>query len=139
MVTSTVTTFAHILWCYILVYVMDLDIIGASLATSFTYFLQFTMITVLCMKTKSLKKSFFFPTKETFKELGAYIKLAIPSTLMLIFDWWSFELLAILAGYISVAVTGAHIIILNVYYFFVMFCLGTHIAACVQVGRSIGQ
>ena len=58
---------------------------------------------------------------------------------MLCFDWWSFEILAVLAGYISVEVTGAHIIILNIYYFFVMFCLGTHISACVHVGRSMGQ
>jgi MATE family multidrug resistance protein len=131
MVTSTLTTVGHLIWCYILVKVLDLDILGASIATSITYFTQLLMITIYCMKTKSLKKSFFFPTKETFTALGAYIRLAIPSTLMLVFDWWSFEVLAVLAGYISVAVTGAHIIILNLYYFFVMFCLGTHIAACV--------
>lgn len=96
------------------------------------------MITILCLTSSSLSGSFFFVTKEDFKGLGEYLKLAIPSTLMLIFDWWSFEVLAVFAGYVSIEVTGAHIIILNVYYFFVMFCLGTHIAACVQVGRSMG-
>lgn len=91
------------------------------------------------MRAKRLRKSFFLPNKETFKNLSDYVRLAIPSTLMLIFDWWSFEILAVMAGSISVEVTGAHIIILNVYYLFCMFCLGAHIAACVHVGRSMGQ
>lgn len=131
MFTSISTTFLHLGWCYLFVAYLKMDIVGASIATSITYFLQFVMITVYCSKVKELKKSFFLPTKETFRDLGEYLNLAIPSTLMLVFDWWSFEILAILAGYISVEVTGAHIIILNVYYLFVMCCLGTHIAACV--------
>lgn len=73
------------------------------------------MITILCKRSEDLKGSFFFITKEDFKDLCPYVKLAIPSTLMLIYDWWSFEILAALAGYISVEVTGAHIIIVNVF------------------------
>ena len=127
MIISIITTCLHILWCYLCVYYLAWGLVGAAIATSFTYFLQFVIMTVYCMSAKSLRTSFFFPTKETFEEIGDYLKEAIPSTCMLIFDWWSFELLAVLAGYISVVATGAHIIILNVYYLFVMFCLGTHI------------
>lgn len=91
------------------------------------------------MKSSYLKKSFFFPTKETFQEIGPYLRIAIPNTFMLIFDWWSFEILAVLAGYISVDATSAHVIILNVYYLFGMVTLGILITACVQVGKSMGE
>ena len=65
--------------------------------------------------------------------------MAIPSTLMLIFDWWAFEILAVIAGYISIEVTGAYVITANCYYFFVMFCTGTQLATCVQVGKAMGE
>lgn len=60
-----------------------------------------------CHFKEELKSSYFFPGPETFHGLGEYFKLAIPSTLLMIFDWWCFEILAIYAGFISVEATGA--------------------------------
>ena len=43
----------------------------------------------------------------------------------MIFDWWSFEILAIFAGFINVEATGAQVILLNIFY--TIFMSGTGI------------
>lgn len=138
MIVSIIATIFHLVWCYLFLAVFKMDIVGVSIATSITYFMQFLAISIYCSKSKSLRKSFFLPDKDTFKKLNDYLRLAIPSTFLLLFDWWSFELLAVFAGFISVEVTGAHIIILNAFFLFIMFPLGTLIASTVLVGKSMG-
>jgi MATE family multidrug resistance protein len=141
MVTSIVTTVLHLLWCSLLVNYWQLDIIGTSIATFITYTLNFLIITIFCLKTKdsNIRTSFFWFTKETFHKLGEYLKIGLPSATMVCLDWWSFEVLALMAGLISVDVTGAHVIVLNVFFVFVMFPLGAHIACSVCVGKSMGE
>lgn len=43
---------------------------------------------------------------------------------MLCLEWWSFEVLALMAGYISVEATGAHVIVLNTHVVVIMVPLG---------------
>jgi len=58
---------------------------------------------------------------------------------MLCLEWWSFEVLAIMAGYISVDATGAHVIILNTHVVVIMVPLGAQVATIVCVGTSMGE
>ena len=61
-----------------------------------------------------IKQSFFWFKKETFEDLGEYIKIGIPSCVMLCLEWWSFEVLALIAGYIDVMTIAAYVILINV-------------------------
>ena len=58
---------------------------------------------------------------------------------MLCLEWWSFEVLAFMAGYISVEATGAHVIVLNTHVVIIMVPLGAQVAAIVCVGNAIGE
>ena len=42
------------------------------------------------------------PTCDAFEGWKSYLKLAIPSVLMLCPDWWSFEIIIIMSGWIGV-------------------------------------
>ena len=50
----------------------------------------------------SIKEALFFPTLDSFKEWGSYLRLSIPATVMLCAEWWAFEILTILTGIIGV-------------------------------------
>lgn len=50
--------------------------------------------------------------------------MAIPGTLMLCLEWWTFEAMTLMAGYISVEVTAAEIILLNMCALLFMVPLG---------------
>lgn len=124
MYTMIITSFLHLVWCQILTQVWDLDVVGVSMATLITFFLNFFITTLYCRYDKEIRKSFFFPTKESFQELGDYLRIGVPSCCMLCLEWWSFEVLALMAGYISVDATGAHVIVLNTHVVVIMVPLG---------------
>jgi MATE family multidrug resistance protein len=44
-----------------------------------------------------------------FKRLKAYIDLAIPTAALLCLEWWVFEVLALLAGYLSADSLAAYV------------------------------
>ena len=46
--------------------------------------------------------------------MGIYLKVSIPSMLMLCLEMWTFDLLTLLAGYISVDVAAAEVVMINV-------------------------
>ena len=141
MVTMIITSALHFLWCYLFVFVWQWDIVGVSMATLISYFLNFAIITLYCMcqRDETVRKSFFFFTKDSFRDLKQYLAVGIPSTTMLCMEWWSFEVLAIMAGYISVAATGAHIVVLNTHVVIIMVPLGSQVAAIVTVGQAMGE
>jgi len=71
MYTMIVTSTLHFGWCYLFVFIFNWEIIGVSLATIITYFSNFALITFYCKygtKDKDIKKSFFFVTKESFRD-----------------------------------------------------------------------
>jgi MATE family multidrug resistance protein len=37
-----------------------------------------------------------------FRGLGSYVKLGIPTTIMICLDWWVWELMIIITGYLGV-------------------------------------
>ncbi len=58
---------------------------------------------------------------------------------MLCLEWWSFEVLAFMAGYISVEATAAHVVVLNTHVVIIMVPLGAQVAATVLVGQARGE
>jgi MATE family multidrug resistance protein len=73
---------------------------------------------------KSLKQSWFFPNRDSFTGLWDYLKIGVPSAALLCLEWWSFELMTLLAGYISVEAMAAQVILLNISMTFFMIPLG---------------
>ena len=113
-----ITCFSSILhfgWCYLLVFVAEMDIIGASTATIITYFTNFALITIYCKLKPELKDSFFFFTKETFHGLSDYLKIGLPSCFMFCLECWSYEILALVSVYISIYAVGTMAILINTF------------------------
>jgi len=124
MYTMIITSIMHLVWCYLFVFYIDLDVVGVAVATLITLVLNFMITSVYARRDKFLKKSFFWFSKDSFKDLNEYLNVALPSCLMLCLEWWSFEVLAFMAGYISVEATGAHVIVLNTHVVVIMLPLG---------------
>jgi Na+-driven multidrug efflux pump len=65
---------------------------------------------------KDLKDLWLFPNKECFTHLVEYLKLGIPSTLMLSLEFWAYEMITFMSGYLSVDEVGANVVVLNTLY-----------------------
>jgi len=69
-----------------------MGIVGASVGTIITYFVNTVIVTVYCALKEDLKESFFFPTRECFDDLWDYFRIGLPSSAMISLEWWSFEI-----------------------------------------------
>jgi len=139
MTAQVVCTILHFGWLYLLVTYLGMEIKGVALATFLTYFSQFIFVEIYGLFVPEVRAAMFFPTKESFREWGSYLKLSIPSTLMLCAEWWAFEVLILLAGYIGVVEQAAQILLFNMIALMFMVALGMQEATCALVGNSVGE
>ena len=101
----------HIMWCYLFVNIYGWDLRGVSLATTITYLTLAISINVYAGTLVDIREAYFLPNKETFKDIIPYLKLAIPGCLLLSAEWWMFEILTLISGYLHVDYTATYIIL----------------------------
>ncbi|KAI9006831.1 mate-domain-containing protein [Hyaloraphidium curvatum] len=70
--------------------------------------------------------------------LRTYLKLAAPAVLQVAAEWWTFEVLAVMAGLLGSAQLAAQSVLATATSFVFMFPLGTGVAATTLVGQAIG-
>ena len=67
------------------------------------------------------------------------MKIGVPGMLMLCFEWWAFELLAIFSGLIGVTELAAEVVIINIVSFIFMLPLGVSYSASALTGNFLGE
>jgi len=67
------------------------------------------------------------------------MSLGIPSAMMLCLEWWAYEVMTLMSGYIGVKEQAAQIVLMNMIAFMFMFALGLSSAASTTVGQQIGR
>lgn len=75
----------------------------------------------------------------SFQGLGVFINLALPSALMMLFEWGAFEMLTIFAGLVGVASQAAQNIIANCFGTMFMLSLGMGSAVAATMGNELGR
>uniref|UniRef100_A0A8C8HX31 Multidrug and toxin extrusion protein n=1 Tax=Oncorhynchus tshawytscha TaxID=74940 RepID=A0A8C8HX31_ONCTS len=138
MYTAAAANIANVVTNYILLYWMDLGVIGSAAANTLSqlYICSF-LFAYICWK-KLHVNTWGGWTTEALQEWGSYMKLAIPSTLMLCFEWWIYELGGFLAGMLSEVDLAAQHVVIMLAFINYMFPMGIQAAACVRVGNALG-
>ncbi|RXN08331.1 multidrug and toxin extrusion 1-like protein [Labeo rohita] len=112
MYTAVAANILNIATNYILLYSMKLGVMGSAAANSISQ-ISICLLLFAYIRWKKLHvKTWGGWSTAALQEWGSYMKLAIPSTLMLCFEWWIYEIGGFLAG--------------------------VHAAACVRVGNALG-
>ncbi|GLT35050.1 hypothetical protein SLA2020_095340 [Shorea laevis] len=98
MFCSGITALLHILFCWALVFEFGLGIKGAALAISISNWFNVLFLAIYIKFSPSCKNTWRGFTREAFHDLVSFIKLAIPSAIMICFEYWSFEMVVLLSG-----------------------------------------
>ncbi|KAL6614721.1 hypothetical protein ACP70R_036991 [Stipagrostis hirtigluma subsp. patula] len=98
LLSSVATLAIHIPLCYVLVFKTGLGYTGAGLSISISYWLNAFMLVGYIAFSDSCKETRTPPTIEAFKGVDVFLRLALPSALMICLEWWSFELLILMSG-----------------------------------------
>ncbi|XP_033983981.1 multidrug and toxin extrusion protein 1-like [Trematomus bernacchii] len=137
-VTGVVANIFNAITQYVFLYPLDLGVAGSSAANAISqYVLSVALYVYICWKGLH-KATWGGWTMECLQEWGPFVKLAIPSMLMLCLEWWMFEIGGFLAGLISEAELGAQSIVYELSVVAYMFPLGFAAAASVRVGNALG-
>lgn len=81
--SSIASLLLHIPLCWLLVFKTSLEFLGASLAISLSYWLNVIMLAAYIGYSNSCKETRSLPTIEAFRGIGLFLRLALPSALML--------------------------------------------------------
>lgn len=102
MYVQLIATAFHVLWCWLFISYLNMEVAGAAIALNISYIFSF-LLGEGYVRVIGYKKSFSpfvadFFTAETTKEWCEFLRYGAPSTAMQCFEWWAFELLAIFSG-----------------------------------------
>jgi len=136
-----VTTVLHFYWCHLFIVEYDMREKGAAAATNITYILNMIIADVwIRLKSKTdFKDMVFWYDSTVLHDLCEYLKIGVPGMLMLCFEWWAFELLAIFTGLLGVDQLATEVVIINLISFIFMLPLGISYSASALTGNYIGE
>uniref|UniRef100_A0A674MAM3 Multidrug and toxin extrusion protein n=1 Tax=Takifugu rubripes TaxID=31033 RepID=A0A674MAM3_TAKRU len=120
---------------YLLLFHLELGVAGSAAANAISQFIQALVLFIYICVMGLHKATWDGWSLECLQEWGPFVRLAIPSMLMLCLEWWLFEVGAFLAGLISEADLGAQSI---TYELTVIVPMGLSAAASVRVGNALG-
>ncbi|KAI9347474.1 mate-domain-containing protein [Pilaira anomala] len=125
---------------YTLVYLppFELGFMGAPLATSCSYWL---MLLLLVAYIKFVKGSEAWGgwTRECLTGWWPFLKISIPSLLMITAEWWAFELSSLAASYLSTNDLAAQSILLTSASALYTIPFGISVAVSNRIGNALGE
>ncbi|KAE8624966.1 hypothetical protein XENTR_v10006109 [Xenopus tropicalis] len=122
----------------IFLYGLNLGVAGSAWANTLSQFAMCLFLFLYIRFKKLYVETWSGWSWDCLQEWGSYIRLAIPSMLMVCIEWWSFEIGGFLAGLISVTELGAQAIMLELATIAYIIPLGFSVAASVRVGNALG-
>ncbi|KAL6552560.1 Protein DETOXIFICATION 16 [Orobanche hederae] len=98
MASSGITTLFHVFLCWTLVFKSGLGSRGAAVANSISYWLNVFLLSLYIKFSSSCSKTWTGFSKESLHDVVNFIRLAVPSAVMVCLEAWSFEMMVLLSG-----------------------------------------
>ncbi len=141
MFITLATALLHPLWCYIFINNLDFGVVGAGVAMGITQILNWILVTVYIHVTNPCPESYFYLDKEVFQFslILDYLRKGVPAAILFAADWLGFEVLTLMASYLSPLDLAANVCLLNFITLIFMIPMGLSFAVTTLVGNSIGE
>ncbi|KAH7445387.1 hypothetical protein KP509_01G006100 [Ceratopteris richardii] len=140
-VLSLALTFCcHIPICWLFIYQLDLGIRGAALATCVSSWINVVLLATYITFSPSCEKARTPFSAKALHDVKVFLWLALPSALMTCLEWWSYEALVLLSGWLPnpELETSAISICYNSAVFAFMIPSGLGAMASVRVANELG-
>ncbi|CAL1369595.1 unnamed protein product [Linum trigynum] len=95
---SAAATLIHLLLCWLLVFRSPLGSSGAAVSLSVSNWVNVLLLSMYIKFSPSCSVTWTGFSREAFRDIWVFLKLAIPSAFMVCFELWSFELLVLASG-----------------------------------------
>ena len=132
----------HLVLCYWLTRVIDGGVAGVGIATMVTCAMNVTFLCIYSWKFTEAKLAPFPSNIASLlkpEDVRVYLAISGPSIILLCAEWWAYELLTVLATFISVGAVGSMAISYNYQSLIFQFPFGFQIGAVAVIGNVIGE
>ncbi|XP_034994809.2 multidrug and toxin extrusion protein 2 [Zootoca vivipara] len=137
-ITGVVANILNVIMNTAFLYSFGLGVVGSAWANTLSQNLQAILLFLYVWWKKIHKETWGGWTLDCLQEWGSFIRLALPSMLMICIEWWTFEIGSFLAGMISVVELGAQSIIYELATVAYLLPQGMSVASSVRVGNALG-
>ncbi|CAL8078349.1 unnamed protein product [Prunus armeniaca] len=101
MIVSTgIATLLHLIICGVLVYKTSLGYRGAAVANSISYWISALTLVIYVRVSPSCKHTWTGFSKDAFHGILNFLKLSVPSAVMISLESWSFEMMVLISGFL---------------------------------------
>ncbi|XP_010674917.2 protein DETOXIFICATION 16 [Beta vulgaris subsp. vulgaris] len=100
MLTTGFTTLLHILVCWFMVFKSGLGYKGAALSNAISYWTNLLLLAIYVRVSPTCKETWTGFSKEAFRGIPEFLRLAVPSALMFCLEAWTFEMMVLLSGFL---------------------------------------
>uniref|UniRef100_A0A8C6VZV2 Multidrug and toxin extrusion protein n=1 Tax=Nothobranchius furzeri TaxID=105023 RepID=A0A8C6VZV2_NOTFU len=138
MYTAAVANIFNLGINYVLISFLKMGAVGSAIANSLSQIVICLLLFGYIRWKKLHKQTWGGWSTDCLQDWGSYMKLAVPSTFMVCFEWWIWEVGGFLAGVLGEVDLAAQHVLLEIGAITYMFPLGVHAAACVRVGNALG-
>ncbi|KAM9320073.1 multidrug and toxin extrusion protein 2-like [Gastrophryne carolinensis] len=122
----------------VFIFVLKWGVPGSAWANTISQWTNALLVYLYIVGSKLHVKTWGGWSKDCLQEWGLFMRLAIPSLLMLCIEWWSFEIGGFLAGLINAVELGGQAIIMQLVTIAIMFPYGIATAANIRIGNALG-
>lgn len=137
LIVNFIGSLLHLALSVLLINYFDLELFGAAIATSINNIVRFVLIELYFAYHPSLLGHEW--TREMFTGIRHFMGLAIPSFFLVFIEWSCFELMAVIAGWVSTLALSAHVSANNVIAVAYMVPMGIAAATSALTGACLGE
>ncbi|CAI9087202.1 OLC1v1021216C1 [Oldenlandia corymbosa var. corymbosa] len=137
---AAVSLVIHVLLTWVVVYVLDWGLLGASLTLSFSWWIIVVAQFVYILMSEKCKKTWTGFSWQAFSGLWEFLKLSTSSAVMLCLETWYFQILVLVAGLLpnpTIALDSLAICQTILGWVF-MVAVGFNAAASVRISNELG-
>ena len=103
MVAMIVATILHIPLCFLLADYFEMGINGLGLATSIKDSILLLVVMIYANCSSDVKPALSLPcARKSFSGWGEYLKISLPSTVMICAEWWAYQVIEVMSGILGV-------------------------------------
>lgn len=135
-----ITFVIHFFGLYLMMNVLQMEIAGIALATDITLFWMFVfqLIWITYFRNEVKVGWWHCFNKDSFTGMYEYLQYGVPSMFMTILEYFYYEILTIISGYLSVNHQSACIIVYNLEALVYFVGLGIAVASANLIGNWLG-
>lgn len=123
---------------YLFCYTLDIGLLGAPLAANISYWLSFILL-VIYSKYVAGSECWGGWSRDAFKNLWTFSRLALLGILQVGTEWWAAEIMALVAGRLGRTSLATQSVIMTVDQFLSTIPFGVGVASSSRVGNLLGS